>query len=119
MRFEIATSAKIPIENFLHNCGLLADPLTVCTCEYGVMIVFPSVSLYQLALKTTNGARSAYACFLFQRSFFHSYSDRRGGARGRGDEDEDEEEEQEALKCKITIKVWIILVPRPLQCVWE
>ena len=116
MRFEIATSAKIPIENFLHNGGLLADPLTVYTRDD---CVSPSVSLCQLALKTTNGARSAYACFLFQRSFFHSYSDRRGGARGRGDEDEDEEEEQEALKCKITIKVWIILVPRPLQCVWE
>ena len=88
------------------------------TCVWCNDGCFLSVSLCQLALKTANGARSAYACFLFQRSFFHSYSDRRAGTRGRGDEEEDEEEEeQEALKCKITIKVWIILIPRPLQCV--
>ena len=53
------------------------------------------LSLYQLVLKTVNSARSAFACFLFRRAFFHSYSD------GRGREDEDEE----TLKCKISIKV--------------
>lgn len=61
-------------------------------------------SVHQLALKTVNGARSAYVCFLFQRSFFHSYSDRRTGARDRR-EGKEEDEEEEALKCKITIKV--------------
>ena len=59
--------------------------------------------MHQLALKTVNGARSAYVCFLFQRSFFHSYSDRRAGARDGGDEVD--EAEDETLKCKITIKV--------------
>lgn len=62
-------------------------------------------SVHQLALKTVNGARSAYVCFLFQRSFFHSYSDRRTGAQGRREGEEEDEEEEEALKCKITIKV--------------
>ena len=80
----------------------------MCTCVHDVMVVVPFLSsLYQLALKTVNGARSAFACFLFQRSFFHSYSDGKDGARGRrNEEEEEEEEEEERLKCKITIKVW-------------
>ena len=55
----------------------------------------------QLALKTVNSARSAYASFLFCRNFFHSYSD---GQR-IGNSEEEEEEEVETIKCKITIKV--------------
>lgn len=47
-----------------------------------------------LALKTVNNARSAYACFLFQRGFFHSYSDGREKAK----------DGEESLKCRITIK---------------
>lgn len=58
----------------------------------------------QLALKTVNGARSAFASFIFQRSFFHSYRDvRRAPTRDLEDDDADEEE---PLKCKISIKVY-------------
>ena len=50
---------------------------------------------FQLALKTVNGARSAFATFHFKRNFFHSYRHvRRGGS-----------EEEEPLKCKISAKV--------------
>ena len=59
---------------------------------------FPPSLLSQLALKTVNNARSAYACFLFRRGFFHSYSDGREKARAGVSE-------EESLKCKITIKV--------------
>ena len=58
----------------------------------------------QLALKTVNSARSAFASFLFSREFFHSYSDglQTGGEGGEG---EGEGEEADTIKCKITIKV--------------
>ena len=64
------------------------------------VLLFP----LQLALKTVNSARSAYASFLFCRSFFHSYSDGRPtqDSEGYGEEMEDEEDTN---KCKITIKV--------------
>ena len=55
----------------------------------------------QLALKTVNSARSAFACFLFHRSFFLSYSV--GGVVSGGGGDS----EREALKCKISNKVCI------------
>lgn len=47
-----------------------------------------------LALKTVNGARSAYACFLFKKCFFHSYND---GRNATGDL-------SEPLKCVISVK---------------
>lgn len=56
----------------------------------------------QLALKTVNNARSAYACFLFHKSFFLSYNERgvvlRGGAEAADDG-------TESLKCKISNRV--------------
>lgn len=54
----------------------------------------------QLALKTVNPARSAYASFLFSQSFFHSYDDGQ-----RAGDTEEEEAEEDTIKCKITIKV--------------
>lgn len=66
---------------------------------YNLVALIPSL---QLALKTVNPARSAYASFLFCRSFFHSYSD---GHRPGDSEEEDVEEEEDTIKCKITIKV--------------
>ena len=70
----------------------------------------------QLALKTVNSARSAFASFLFCRRFFNSYSDGlRPGDIGEGEKEEGEggEEEEEwgregsedTIKCKITIRV--------------
>ena len=59
------------------------------------LFVFICHNYFQLALKTVNGARSAFASFHFKRSFFHSYRD---GVRGGRDE-------EEPLKCKISIKV--------------
>ena len=59
---------------------------------------------FQLALKTVNLARSAFASFLFHRKFFHSYNDGlRPDQEGGGGEGE--EGEEETIKCKITIKV--------------
>jgi hypothetical protein len=59
----------------------------------------------QLALKTVNGARSAFASFIFQRSFFHSY---RAVRRVPGrDLEGDDGNEEEPLKCKISIKVYL------------
>ena len=66
--------------------------------------LFGCTSNDQLALKTVNGARSAFASFIFQRSFFHSYRDVwRAPSRDLEDDDADEEE---PLKCKISIKVY-------------
>lgn len=62
---------------------------------------FDYVSNDQLALKTVNGARSAFASFIFQQSFFHSYRD----VRRVSGQDLEEETEEEPLKCKISIKV--------------
>lgn len=53
-----------------------------------------------------NGARSAFASFIFQRSFFHSY---RNVRRATGRDLEDDENEEEPLKCKISIKVHIVI----------
>ena len=71
--------------------------------------VFVTIFIFlQLALKTVNSARSAYACFLFQRTFFHSYRDGMGGhgkevgSRGGA---RDEEDKDSGLKCKILAKV--------------
>ncbi|KAK2573899.1 Cell cycle checkpoint control protein RAD9B [Acropora cervicornis] len=50
-----------------------------------------------LALRTVNSSRSAYACFLFNESFFLSYDD------GSNDLPEDSQEE-DLLKCKIGMK---------------
>lgn len=45
-----------------------------------------------LAMKTVNPARSAYACFIFKKVFFHVYHDGRDSISA------------ETLKCKITVK---------------
>lgn len=50
-----------------------------------------------LALRTVNSSRSAYACFLFNESFFISYDD------GANDLSEDSQGE-DLLKCKIAMK---------------
>ena len=57
-----------------------------------------SSHFFQLALRTVNSSRSAYACFLFNESFFISYDD------GANDLSEDSQEE-DLLKCKIAMKV--------------
>ena len=44
-------------------------------------------------MKTVNPARSAYACFIFKKTFFHVYQDGRDASSA------------ETLKCKITVKV--------------
>ncbi len=54
--------------------------------------------LLQLALKTVNTARSAFACFLFERKFFISYRDVKNG-RGTDSQEED------GFKCKISARV--------------
>eukprot|EP00731_Ephydatia_muelleri_P023397 Em0015g980a len=43
-------------------------------------------------MKTVNPARSAYACFIFKKAFFHVYQDGRDASSA------------ETLKCKITVK---------------
>ena len=53
---------------------------------------------YQLALRTVSSSRSAYACFLFNESFFISYDD------GSSDLPADSQEE-DLFKCKIAMKV--------------
>ena len=65
---------------------LLADCL-ICLCH-----------LFQLALRTVSSSRSAYACFLFNESFFISYED------GSNDQPADSQEE-DLFKCKIAMKV--------------
>ena len=52
----------------------------------------------QLALRTVSSSRSAYACFLFNESFFISYDD------GSSDVPADSQEE-DLFKCKIAMKV--------------
>ena len=59
--------------------------------------MFEHFFLFQLALRTVNSSRSAYACFVFAPSFFLHYND--------GVSDENEDSEEEALKCKIGVKV--------------
>ena len=53
---------------------------------------------YQLALRTVSSSRSAYACFLFNESFFISYED------GSTDVPAGSQEE-DLFKCKIAMKV--------------
>lgn len=50
-----------------------------------------------LALRTVSSSRSAYACFLFNESFFISYDD--GSDESAGDS-----EEEDLLRCKIAMK---------------
>ena len=67
---------------------------------YNITLIVISL---QLALKTVNTARSAFACFLFERKFFHLYRDSSGGRgtqRGSGSEDE-----ENSFKCKISTRV--------------
>ena len=56
------------------------------------------ILFYQLALRTVSSSRSAYACFLFNESFFISYDD------GSSDLPADSPEE-DLFKCKIAMKV--------------
>ncbi|XP_057315283.1 cell cycle checkpoint control protein RAD9A-like [Hydractinia symbiolongicarpus] len=49
-----------------------------------------------LALRTVNSSRSAYACFVFSRAFFHEYD--------QGCEDIENSNPAEVLKCKLTMK---------------
>ena len=67
--------------------------------------------LLQLALKTVNSARSAYASFLFCQSFFHSYSNGQSVSGSQGCEEVMEDED--TTKCKITIKVSCSLILKP------
>ena len=55
----------------------------------------------QLALRTVNSSRSAYACFLFAPSFFLHYDD---GAEQISSQDSDD-----TLRCKIAMKVGLTL----------
>jgi len=67
---------------------------------YSYIYAFTALSpiFYQLALRTVSSSRSAYACFLFNESFFISYDD------GSGDQPADSQEE-DLFKCKIAMKV--------------
>ena len=58
----------------------------------------PISHFYQLALRTVSSSRSAYACFLFNESFFISYDD------GSSDVPAGSQEE-DLFKCKIAMKV--------------
>lgn len=67
-----------------------------CLSRIGDELYLESLS-QGLALRTVNSSRSAYACFLFNESFFISYDD------GANDLPEDSQEE-DLLKCKIAMK---------------
>ena len=74
----------------LHNDKAIAINFQIyCTTD--------GIFLFQLALRTVNSSRSAYACFVFAPSFFLHYND--------GVPDENEDSEEDALKCKIGVKV--------------
>ena len=62
-----------------------------------IMIYFVAHFL-QLALRTVNSSRSAYACFIFAPSFFMHYTD---GV----DDVASNSSEEEVLKYKINMKV--------------
>ena len=66
-------------------------------CQYIYELQNVNISL-QLALRTVNACRSAYACFLFAPSFFTHYEDGSDIAPANNTDDE-------ALKCKIGMKV--------------
>ena len=66
--------------------------------------IFGLFLVLQLALRTVNSSRSAYACYLFAPGFFMQFNantPQNGGATGGGDGDE----EEEPFRCKITMKV--------------
>lgn len=56
---------------------------------------------FQLALRTVNSSRSAYACFIFVPTFFTKYDGPSNPQKSADDSD--------VLKCKITMKVELIL----------
>ncbi len=62
---------------------------------------FQLLFLFQLALRTVNSSRSAYACFLFAPSFFLNYDD---GA-GLGTSDAASGADDTGLRCKVGAKV--------------
>ena len=53
--------------------------------------------IFQLALRTVNSSRSAYACFNFAKSFFMQFNKGNNGQFADGD--------SPALKCKVGVKV--------------
>lgn len=55
---------------------------------------------FQLALRTVNSSRSAYACFIFVPTFFTKYDGPSSTQKSADDSD--------VLKCKITMKVELI-----------
>ncbi len=69
---------------------------------WDVNTIFHCSNILQLALKTVNTARSAFACFLFEKKFFHSYRD---STCGRGSGRGSDSEEEGGFKCKISARV--------------
>lgn len=61
-------------------------------------MLFLPPSYQQLALRTVNLSRSAYACFKFHSSFFLNYDD---GSKDLADDSQAED----MMKCKIAMKV--------------
>lgn len=80
--------------NLSHNLCLHNDKTIAITSD---LLYHRLYFLFQLALRTVNSSRSAYACFVFAPSFFLHYND--------GVPDENEDSEEDALKCKIGVKV--------------
>lgn len=68
-----------------------------CLSKIGCELYLEALS-EGLALRTVSSSRSAYACFLFNESFFISYDD------GSSDQPADSQEE-DLFKCKIAMKV--------------
>lgn len=99
------------------NCSITVNcPITEQTTAVYALITFEEIVMinldlnlsmyfkcpishfYQLALRTVSSSRSAYACFLFNESFFISYDD------GSSDVPAGSQEE-DLFKCKIAMKV--------------
>ena len=64
----------------------------------------------QLALKTVNSSRSAFSCFVFAPAFFLNYDDGRAIVeQGQGDGNE-----EEVVKCKIGMKVLLLIINKTM-----
>lgn len=93
---------------FTHNF-VPSTSLIQSSCKIWCNIFSVVLSQSQLALKTVNTARSAFASFLLCQKFFHSYSS--GQRSGEEEEEEGEgeggkvEDGEDTIKCKITIRV--------------
>lgn len=75
------------------------DLVSECNSTQQTLIIDYPLYLWQLSLKTVNGARSAYACFLFKQSFFNCYNAKPTQWEDRGDSS------SEQLSIKLALKV--------------